>query len=210
MMLFSSVLFTDFQPTGSTNYQQHGTEVSNYNNEFIYFSLQFYQFLPHVLSYSVVRHINTKDGYVFLEDWLVYYYVMPPLSLIIFGGFCKDLNFYILFFLKICLFHVWLCWVFTVMRKLSLVAVSRGYSLLWYVGFSCCRAWALGTHTSGIVAHRLSCSACGILPDKGSTLFSALQGGFLTTRPPRKTPRSEINLAEFEIGKQNSKYRAVE
>jgi len=60
------------------------------------------------------------------------------------------------------------------------------------------------------VAHRLSCSACGILPDKGSTLSAALQGGFLTTRPPGKTPRSEINLAKFEIGKQKSKYRAVE
>ena len=69
----------------------------NHDSGFISFSLQFYQFLPHVLSYSVVRHINTKDGYVFLEDWLVYYYVTPPLSLIIFWGFCKHLNFFSFF-----------------------------------------------------------------------------------------------------------------
>ena len=48
-------------------------------------------------------------------------------------------------------------------------------------GFSCCRAWAVGTRTSVVVArglqnagsvvvaHRLSCSvACGIFPDQGS------------------------------------------
>ena len=36
-------------------------------------------------------------------------------------------------------------------------------------GFSCCRAWALGTRASVVVAHGLSCSeACGIFPDQGS------------------------------------------
>ena len=29
-------------------------------------------------------------------------------------------------------------------RAFSLVALSRGYSLLWCGGFSCCGAWALG------------------------------------------------------------------
>ena len=52
-------------------------EVLNHDGRFISFSLQFYQFLPHVLLYSVVRHINTKDGYIFLEDWPVYYCVTP-------------------------------------------------------------------------------------------------------------------------------------
>ena len=30
----------------------------------------------------------------------------------------------------------WLCWVFVAARGLSLVAASRGYSLLWCTGFS--------------------------------------------------------------------------
>ena len=34
----------------------------------------------------------------------------------------------------------------------SLVAVSRGYSSLWCVGFSCCRALALGMWASVVVA----------------------------------------------------------
>ena len=36
-------------------------------------------------------------------------------------------------------------------------------------GFSCCRAWALGTWASVVVAHGPSCSVeCGIFPDQGS------------------------------------------
>ena len=54
------------------------------------------------------------------------------------------------------------------------------WGLLWNTwashcsGFSCCRAWALGTQTSVVmglvvVAHQLSCPvACGIFPDQGS------------------------------------------
>ena len=64
-------------------------------------------------------------------------------------------------------FLFWLCWVFIVTCGLSLVAMqlARPYC----DGFSCCRARALGTHTSVVVApglqstgsvgeaHRLSC-----------------------------------------------------
>ena len=32
--------------------------------------------------------------------------------------------------------YFWLCWVFLAAHGLSLVAVSGGYSLLWYAGFS--------------------------------------------------------------------------
>ena len=32
--------------------------------------------------------------------------------------------------------YFWLCWVFVAARRLSLVAVSRGYSSLWCTGFS--------------------------------------------------------------------------
>ena len=53
----------------------------------------------------------------------------------------------------------WLRWVFVAACGLSLVAASRGYSLLWCGGFSCCGAWALGAWASVVVAHRLS--ICG-------------------------------------------------
>ena len=68
-------------------------------------------------------------------------------------------------------FNFWLLWVFVAARGLSLVAVSGGYSSLQCAGFSCCRAWALGTQASVVVALRLRCStACGIFPDQGSNL----------------------------------------
>ena len=47
-----------------------------------------------------------------------------------------------------------------------------------------------GLQSTGSVAvvHRLSCStACGIFPDQGSNLASALAGRFFTTEPPEKT-----------------------
>ena len=85
------------------------------------------------------------------------------------------INLFILFI------YFWLCWVFIVVHGLSLVAVSRGYSLLQCVGFSL--QWLLllrstgsrhagfsscGTQASVVVAHGLSCSvACGIFPDQG-------------------------------------------
>ena len=74
-------------------------------------------------------------------------------------------------------------------------------------GFSCCRAWALGTRASVVVAHGLSScgsralehrlSSCGArasllrgmwgLPRPGlEPVSSALAGGFLTTVPPGK------------------------
>ena len=82
-------------------------------------------------------------------------------------------------------------WVFTVVCRLSLVAVSRGYSScgVWAShcsGFSCCGAWAVGSAgfsacslsiaacrpysvSSVVVAHGLSYSiTCEIFPDQGS------------------------------------------
>ena len=39
----------------------------------------------------------------------------------------------------------------------------------WCGGFSCCRAWVLGTRVSVLTARGLSCPvACGIFPDQGS------------------------------------------
>ena len=72
-------------------------------------------------------------------------------------------------FFKIYLF--WLWWVFVAVSGLSPVAVSRGYSSLWCVGFSLrwfllLRALALDAQVSAVVANGLSCSkAYGIFPD---------------------------------------------
>ena len=92
---------------------------------------------------------------------------------ILFKFFFKDLLY---------LFIFWLCWVFVAVRGLSLVAASRGYSLLWCDGFSLRLLLLLqsmgsrrtgfsgcGTRASVVVVHGLSCSmACGIFPDQGS------------------------------------------
>ena len=64
------------------------------------------------------------------------------------------------FIFKINLFiYFWLRWVFVVVRRLSLVVASGGYSLLQstgsrHAGFSSC-----GARASVVVAHRLS--SCG-------------------------------------------------
>ena len=89
-------------------------------------------------------------------------------------------------FLKFLFIYLWLCWVFISAHGLSLVAASRGYSLLRCVGFSlgwllllrrmALGAWASvlvahGLYSIGsvVVAHGLSCSAaCGIFLDQGS------------------------------------------
>ena len=76
------------------------------------------------------------------------------------------------------------------LRGLSLVAASRG--------FSCCRAWALGTGASVVgaeglqsvgsvvVVHGLSCSrARGVFPGQGWN--PCLAGGFLSAAPPGKS-----------------------
>ena len=70
----------------------------------------------------------------------------------------------------------WLCWVFVAALGLSLFMVSGDYSLavvrrLLMAVASRCRARALDTQPSVVVAHGLSrCAACGILPDQGSNL----------------------------------------
>lgn len=56
-------------------------EVSNHNSGFIYFSLHFYQFLPQILCHSSVRCTHVKDCYIFLENWSLNHFVVPPLTL---------------------------------------------------------------------------------------------------------------------------------
>ena len=62
------------------------------------------------------------------------------------------------------LFYFWLHWDFVAVRGLSLVARARatlrcGARASHSGGFSCCRARALGTWASVVVARRLS--SCG-------------------------------------------------
>ena len=70
--------------------------------------------------------------------------------------------------------------------RLSLVAVSRGYSLLLCVDLL---QWLLLLWSLNSRVHKLSCSmACGILPHKGSNPCSpALEGRFLTNGPPGRS-----------------------
>ena len=88
------------------------------------------------------------------------------------------------------------------MSDLSIVVPSEGYShrcrmslvavggLLIAMGFSCCRAQALGAWTSVVVMLRLSCpTVCGILPPKDQTVSPALPSGLLTTGPPGRSPK---------------------
>ena len=77
----------------------------------------------------------------------------------------KNLNcliqkqFFFFFFNKfIYLFiYFWLCWVFGAVRRLSLVAASGGYSLLWCAGFSL--RWLLLLHSTG--SRCTGFSSCG-------------------------------------------------
>ena len=78
------------------------------------------------------------------------------------------------------------------LRRLSLVAASRVYSLVAWAsdcsGFSHGEQ-ALGTGASVAGAHRLNCPvACGIFPGPGLTpMDPALAGGFPATGPPGKS-----------------------
>ena len=60
-------------------------------------------------------------------------------------------------FKKFLFYFFWLHWVFIAVHGLSLVAVSRGYSSLWYVGFSLwwlLLLWSMGSRCAGF-------SSCG-------------------------------------------------
>ena len=72
--------------------------------------------------------------------------------------------FVFLFYYYYFLIYFWLCWVSIAVRRLSLVAVSRGYSSLRCPSFSLrwillLRTQALGARASVVVAHGLS--SCG-------------------------------------------------
>ena len=65
------------------------------------------------------------------------------------------------------------------------ISVIYFFGCVWCFGFSCCRAWVLEP-TGLVVAAR----HMGLVAPKGIEPASpALEGGFLTTRPPGKSPQ---------------------
>ena len=110
------------------------------------------------------------------------------------------------FFYVVYFFFFRLHWVFVAACGLSLVAASRGYSLLWCAGFSLQWLFLLqrmgsrhaGFSSCGLRALERRLCSCGSwasllrsmwdLPRPGIKPMSpALAGGFLTTGPPRKS-----------------------
>ena len=111
------------------------------------------------------------------------------------------------YFLKVCLLIIWLWWVFVAARRLSLVAVNRGYSLLpcggfslWWLllrsflsarasivasrGLSSCGPWVLKCRLSGHGAWAWLLLGMWDLPGPGIKPVSfALAGRFFTTEP---------------------------
>ena len=89
---------------------------------------------------------------------------------------------------------IWLCWVFTAECRLSLAAVSGGYSLVAVCGLLIAAASLVAEHrlqgieASVVVVPGLSCpEACGIFLDQGSNWCPQYQTGrrilnHLTTR----------------------------
>ena len=83
--------------------------------------------------------------------------------------------------------YCWLRWVFIAARRLSLVAMSRGYALAAMRGaFFCCGAWALEHAGFG------SCGVWALLPcqhvQSSWTRDPALQGEFLNHWTTREDP----------------------
>ena len=108
-------------------------------------------------------------------------------------------------------------WAFSICGE-RVAALRCGARASYCGGFSCCRAWALGTWASVVVACGLSScglraleyrlSSCGArawllrgmwdLPGPGLEPVSpALAGGFLTTVPPGKSLMQCFNLLSY-------------
>ena len=97
-----------------------GVEVSCYGTGFMYFSLQFYLFLPHIIWHSVVRHIHIKDCYVFLENLPLCHYAVPLTAFLALNPALSEINFSTLAFFWLPLAKYILLHPFTFHRHLSL------------------------------------------------------------------------------------------
>ena len=114
------------------------------------------------------------------------------------------------------LFFFWLPWVFIAACRLSLVAVSRGYSLLWCISFSwrwLLLLWSTGSRLMGL--SRCSTQALRALHQPSSfgawplvarclwnlpepeiePMFPVLAGRFLSTVPPEESTKVILKCA---------------
>ena len=66
----------DFPSAASVHFLQRSNEPFKLYGGFIYFSLQFYQFLTHIFGCSVFRCTHVNDCYVFLENCPLYCYII--------------------------------------------------------------------------------------------------------------------------------------
>ena len=71
---FSSVL-SDFLPPRSVCLWGD-VDIYSYDSRFVYSFVQFCQFLPHFIWYSVIRNTHIENCYVFLENLCLYDYTM--------------------------------------------------------------------------------------------------------------------------------------
>ena len=170
------------------------------------FTSHHFNYVSCLVPFPAQHPIRNPTFYILLTPVHYHFIPAPHLWFYISLGLCTmavqlltlpSSLFIYLFFKLINLFlliYFWLCWVFLAAHGLSLVAVSGGYSSLWWllllrstgsqcVGFSSCGTWAqqlwlVGSRAQPLqlwctgsvgVAHGLSCSvACGIFPDQGS------------------------------------------
>ena len=130
-------------------------------------------------------------------------------------------------FLKIYIYLFWAVFVGSSLLRAGFFQLRRTWATLpcgvqpsHCGGFSCFRAWALGTWASVVVARRLSSSgsltlgrrlsSCGAraqwlrcmwdLPGPGlESVFPALAGGFLTAEPPGKPSNTLILIIYMYI-----------
>ena len=88
----------------------------------------------------------------------------------------------------------WLCWVFLAAHRPSLVAGSRGCSLVVTHCFSCCRAQAPGHTGFGHCSTwaQLPCSMWDLPGPRIEPMSPASAGRFLTTGPPGKVQDSSL------------------
>ena len=107
----------DFISGSATKYCKLGTEIPNYNCEFVYFSFHLYQFLLHVFWNAARCCIHTQDCYI-LVGWLIlYHYAMPtfvpnnfPCSEIYFIWYYYGHSYY--FLIPIYMIHLFLSFYF--------------------------------------------------------------------------------------------------
>ena len=162
-----------------------------------------------VNGHLVCFHVLAKQSgnehwgtYIFLD----YCFLWMDLPFYRDGKQISNLFFKLFTYLFYLFFPLWLHWVFVAAPRLSLVAMSEGYSLLQfmvshYSGFSGCRAWALERSDFSscswwaLECQRSSCDAqvwllhsTWDLPrPRVEPMSPVLAGRLLTTAPPGKS-----------------------